>query len=71
MQTLQEGPTKRTPHQTDYGAWYDLDNENAFDWNLANLTAILNISYSAHFTPKMNTTAISVRIYTAQKLRIG
>ena len=36
MQTLQEGPTKRKPHQTAYGAWHDLDSENAFDWNLAN-----------------------------------
>ena len=35
MQTLQEGPTKRTPHQTDYGAWHDLDSENAFDWNFS------------------------------------
>jgi hypothetical protein len=22
--------------QTDYGGWQDLDNENTFDWNLAN-----------------------------------
>jgi putative transposase len=22
--------------QTDYGGWQDLDNENKFDWNLAN-----------------------------------
>jgi hypothetical protein len=22
--------------QTDYGGWQNLDNENTFDWNLAN-----------------------------------
>jgi len=26
----------RRSHQTAYGAWHDLDSENAFDWNLAN-----------------------------------